>query len=1083
MKKTPKFHDKLSQIHYTYQLSCDFKLLYCLMMISYIDLLYICPFHSTGSVLSLNSNSHNTINLQKVLPIARFNIKISSASFDCSTKILKLNMAQTGLIMIIPNFMTIDKMQVSLQADMTSISQTLQIDIRGIWKVGNLNILVTLAYSRSTGITTVTATPDSKTTIQSFMRSVLGLSLPINPSVTFSIKFEGHITPNGLTTLTLANANGNNKYYGIYQKEGKTPAAKGFATEIRRIKLSTAIKKVINVDISGVPFFGTFSVNNLDLTFATKRITSLNLGSLSKSQLLQKLGYTIKKGLTAFIGVPFHKDPLTLTYNNKVLVMTTPKKDLRLDKILSSIVPGSTKLSLPSQLSQIFKVNIETITVRPRQMTINLAYPGALKFADGILSFSQAKVALVIAKTTPKVTTTVSGIINLGGIKFNTRLAPNKQGKYVLTASTNMLNMNALINSLHAAVLPDTISGFMKGIPFLNFKLKNPTMSYTIGVKPLQIKLGGKPIIAGFSTTNTESLIVKTATGTKTILGFELGQLNFADLLMKVTKFNFGGIFPLLKQSITATVTISPISSNKLHFGVGKLASLPVSSGVSITATMHFPKHCDPKDSFCKFAGRLMGSIPLTLKASFASSSEFLIAAYINKLKLSDKITLQSAGLEIVAGKIPRIGLKGSVQLNKPPLLFTASISASTKGLTLKLSVSNCWKKAFEVEWLTLCDFTGSVDFAPPTGIVGFAFGAKIHLGYPNSGHQIQAAGYMGVNIIYPIANYYYVKFTRVTMGSLLKAFNIRFTLPKPLADSGFPEGFLSSFSALGQNLPDAHLSIPPGYRLKGTLDILGFRASADITIDLPKLIDVNVALPAIRVGNLLAMYASASDARKGPYLKAKVQLLPNQYVNIEAKGYLKVLGIALQSSLKITNSHYMYSISGKILHLFEASMDITAPYGNIHHAVFRVKGEFKLDLFKGIINLSKQLFTNKGNIANAAIGKAKQVYQHALNAYNSARRVLDKAKSLLSRLRIRQAMIQEFENCSSSNTCKKAVVQGKHLHSYNKPLITTLYNNMIRNTLVCCCHNIKITKYSYIPCRMVPKNCSKSLKSCHKNS
>ena len=120
-------------------------------------------------------------------------------------------------------------------------------------------------------------------------------------------------------------------------------------------------------------------------------------------------------------------------------------------------------------------------------------------------------------------------------------------------------------------------------------------------------------------------------------------------------------------------------------------------------------------------------------------------------------------------------------------------------------------------------------------------------------------------------------------MGSLLKAFNIRWRLPRPLAQSGFSHGCLNSFSALGKELPEVGLSTPAEYRLKGTLNILGLQGSADIAIGIPRLIDINVTLPPIRIRMVLAMYASSIDQRRDPLLKAKLQLLPQFHIHIDA--------------------------------------------------------------------------------------------------------------------------------------------------------------------------------------------------------
>ena len=56
-------------------------------------------------------------------------------------------------------------------------------------------------------------------------------------------------------------------------------------------------------------------------------------------------------------------------------------------------------------------------------------------------------------------------------------------------------------------------------------------------------------------------------------------------------------------------------------------------------------------------------------------------------------------------------------------------------------------------------------------------------------------------------------------------------SLPQPVADSGFPDGFLSSFSYIGVDLSDVSLSIPEGYRMSGTFNILGLEASAELNV------------------------------------------------------------------------------------------------------------------------------------------------------------------------------------------------------------------------------------------------------------
>ena len=106
-----------------------------------------------------------------------------------------------------------------------------------------------------------------------------------------------------------------------------------------------------------------------------------------------------------------------------------------------------------------------------------------------------------------------------------------------------------------------------------------------------------------------------------------------------------------------------------------------------------------------------------------------------------------------------------------------------------------------------------------------------MEIGKKSCGKVLTAEGYIGINVIDRNQNYFYADVGPVTFQKFFDAFCISVSLPKPLADSGFPNGFKTSFSLLGKELPHSKISIPVGYRFKGTINILGLEASADINI------------------------------------------------------------------------------------------------------------------------------------------------------------------------------------------------------------------------------------------------------------
>ena len=968
--------------------------------------------------MTLRVKKGESIGLQKIIPLRGLQLQLDYVTFDGSSKTLTIKTKPSRSQIIIPNLMTISGVTINLTVKLTNPLKTLSLEVKGKWRFGNLNIMIRLSYNRGQGDTKIHAFLDKKVSLKNFVKSLTGLSIPGNPRNNIGMKFYGYITAKNVVTLVLTINNGKNKFFAIYQKRGKNaPSVKAIAVDISQVSLSTIIRNVLKLDISSVPFFGSLRVKEIGLTYSTGKM-ALDKNTFGTSRLLQRNRGLINKGLTAYFKLPFHKEPIKIIYVNKVLLLTTT--NLSLKKILYSIAGKRAKhLSLPPGLNSILKLNINQISIAKGRVGISVSYPRRIILFNKILVLSNVQILVTLSNQPPKLSVEIRATMNLAGSTFKTMLAKRRK-KYVLTATGDRLNLNKLFQKLHAAILPKVLNVFLKKLPFLKCTIIKPKISYTFGSKPMQMHIGGTPVVHGFKTTYMDSLIVEVGKKTKVVLGFELGVMNFADLLTKVTGFNFRSFF-ILRQDITTSVMISPVSSTTLHFTGGKLASLSITEGVSVFASMKFPNKCG-SDKFCKFGGILLGkNVLLSVKASITSSTYCSAFASVANLRLGKKIILFRAGLKIVGGSSPEIGLVGQIALRKPPLTFSGKISVGSKGLSLQLSVQKCWKNAFGRKWLDICNFLGAIDFVPPTLITGFAFGAEINLGYRSSGHQIKAKGYVGVNTINPSENYYYVKFNKITMGSLLKAFKLTFTIPRALSESGFPKGFLSSFSLSGKELPEFHLSIPSGYRIKGTLNILGLQGMADITMSLPKGIYIQVALPPIKIGSLLRMYASSTDTSRGPFLNAIIKLLPTRYVKIEAKGYLMVLGISRETKLKITNTQYEFRIQGKMLNLYRASLDITAKYGSIRGAQFQVRGEFKSDLFNGIQNIVKRLANNLANFAKRQLEKAKKL----VNKFGAKiRKLISKSNYVLNMMKKLQSMKVSYNDESqAANTPGKITI------------------------------------------------------------
>ena len=488
-----------------------------------------------------------------------------------------------------------------------------------------------------------------------------------------------------------------------------------------------------------------------------------------------------------------------------------------------------------------------------------------------------------------------------------------------------------------------------------------------------------------------------------------------------------------MNQKLDISLLISPVSLPGVQLYGSMLQSMSIVKGVSISAALRWPKNC-AQDKFCAVAQRVLGkNAQFSLQTTIASASSFTLSAGVSDVRLGAGVVLQRAALQVMIGRETSYGIEGSIHLNKIGITLSAGIRVGTRGVVLQGNMQGCWKRAFGVKWLSICNLHLLIAIQPTVTLVGaLEIGGEVRIGNPSClRHPLIAKGYVGVDQLSPNNNFYYVELkNKVTMGTLLKAFCIKFRLPRPLADSGFPKGFLSSFSPIGKELPKVGISIPAGYRLKGTINILGLQAHADVTIGLSKGVSMDVALPPLRIARgLLQMYATSRDRSRGPLLKIVVAAYPRPKRDIHASGFVSVLGIQAEAMLRITNTQYEYRVAGKFLHLFQASLHITAKYGDIRRAGFRVRGHLKNDFFATIHRKIQRGIRKFSEAGTKAIDKAKEkinskkvTFDRAIKKLKSAEKRVNKAKGAFDRAKKKlRSWEKEVRKLCKTKRCGKS--------------------------------------------------------------
>ena len=943
---------------------------------------------------------------------ASVNFPLKYITYDCNKMELNIETAPLQKLSLVPGIIEVENVIFSMKASLNPDNHGLiQCSVTATWNLAGLAIQVEITYNFLFHVMKVHGALKSDVTVSldSVIKTLTGASLTIPLSFTLH-----HVTVDasidtfdgGDSTIALSGTIDNNRVHAIFQKsvssgeKGKYSVA--FAADLASFKLSTLLHKITGANIRNIPFFGSLIIPKLAFITSTDYIdTDLVPEIYYKDSLLKQSGGEIYKGFWSYSILKFKNGqevPMILSYtDNTLTVEVADGGKLTLSTLISSI-PGITSVSLPPGVPNLMNALIQKFELNTKTgvMMVEIDLPNKLYYFNNKLTVSNAMVTVIARLKHPrKLLIDVTGDIEIGDTKKggkNYNIAITRQGgKYVFKAVFKKLSFKQLSNKFSA----DSIPYFMKNIlkRFLDFEIHNAMISFPLSTKPLQIHLSGTPVISGYKQTMTNLLIVRIGSKTYIIQGYEFEDTNLLDITRTVTgksNLNIG----ILNQNLDIAVVISPINYHGVQFDEKLLQSVPIVQGVSLnTRMMGWPSTCS-SDALCKVCSGLTGpDMKFKLRGTFQKSSS-TIAATLKDINLGGGTILKALRLFVQTSSrtVTKVGLRASLVLQKQGITLHAEIGASHKGVALSATMAGCWYNAFNAKWLSICNLRLAVgiSYSPPF-ISAYEFGGRFHIGNRQCvRNPIIVDGYFGIDRLDPRRNYYYVNVkSRITLQSLLRVFCINKRLPKPVGDSGFPRGFVSSYSAAGVSLPKVKIHIPAGYIFKGAFSIFGLTAYADIAI-MPTGARMKIALSVINVANGLLKMGATPAFRKGPFLNGETS---HHRTHFEASGYISVLGISVYGRLKITDTYYHYHIEGKMLGIFHARLHVYASYGSISSARFNVHGYYKNDLFNKIYNSINGFLTQAANKARARIAAAQnhvrskeRHFHHAANRIRHAR-------------------------------------------------------------------------------------------------
>ena len=788
-----------------------------------------------------------------------------------------------------------------------------------------------------------------------------------------------------------------------------------FAINIPSFSLAGLVSRLTDgaVDISDIPVIGSLTIPETGLVVSSGDV----IPNMLPYVLNGILAYTmpITKGVSLVAAIPFVSGQPPVLFILKIgsggvrFTIRDTGRSLTVGNLINALVPdfNISDVPLPPGISDILNIQMTRfeLTSKPKSLAVEFRANSDINIIPGFVSVVDPSLYVNITISKPrKIRFKAGGFLQFGSIDFDVTIEQAAKGTgFIITAQGPIIDIGAIIGKFNADFLPAELSALLKKASMIDFKILEPRLRVPVGTgaSGFVVQLSGRPQIAGWAGVRLSCAIAKTDTGTAMAGGFEFANIGFAGVIQKLTGIDVS-FLKLLDRSLKVAVVISSktMPGVKLHGDV--LNKIAIRRGLSLIALFSFPTDCEG-DSFCKFCKQTLGpDASLQLSVTISSIAQFVIAASINNIQLGGGIELSRCALEFGIGTETYIGISATLALSNPPLKFTGELRAGADGVTITMLMQGIWKRAFWIDYLAFGNGIISATLKPSLPfLTGLELGGEVWLGRIDSGNEIKIRVYVGIDVLNPSDIYFYGSVNQLTMAAIMRAFDFNVPLPPVLANSGFPEGLLVSYSSTARELRPSGITIPQGIVINGTLDILGFRLKVYIDVGLPRGIKLNIRMTPLNIaGGLIKLYKSRSDSSNGPMLVADVKLLPLPSINVAASGYVSFLYgmIEREVYLRITNSQFLFYIRGRFF-LFDSILKIYAPYGSLEKASFQIFGRLLGQWFRQIQQRVVSIIKSGADAATQQISRAQAKVSSAQSKLNSAIWKLGRARYQVSRL------------------------------------------------------------------------------------
>ena len=818
------------------------------------------------------------------------------------------------------------------------------------------------------------------------------------------------------------------KYAGNSYTEARTVYTAAFvsSTEFSPALLAKQITGGA-VDLTRVRFIKDIKVAELGVVVSSDDLAPNLLPSVLDGILQHTVPVT--KGV-AFVGAIrfLSKEPpvlcvLKVSNNGVKFSLRDPGRTLTVGNLIRLIFPkfDEKDLALPTGLTDVLSMKLSRFEFTgkgPQKLLADFRGPSEIRIIENYLSVIDPSLTLAVTlANSPKTEIEVGGYLRFGSSSFTVEIKPDPRGKgFQVTATGSSINLGQIIKKFAGlSVVPRILSEPLKKASLDDFKILNPKLQLEVDASAknvgFEIELSGQPQISNWKGVQLSSVIVMTTGGElKFAQGFEFEETNLAELIEKLTGKSVQRLKPLDQRLKVAVIVASDdLKGVKLEGKV--LRTMDVRCCLQLVASFSFPTRCSSgDDDFCTFCRKHIGKGDFQISASITSLTQFVVSASLKaNIKLADGVWLVEGRIEFGVGKDTFVGLGARLKISDPQLTFDGRLRAEFKppGIQMSMEMIGVWEKAFGFKYLSFCDgyFEATVSPVPPY-LLQFQISGKLNLGTAGSKGEIKAEGAMGYDVTDPSNTYFYGKVNKLTIGSLLKAFEYDASVPRLLRESGLPKGLEVSYSPRDRSSKFG--KIPQGLVLKGVIDLLGYEVSLDIDVGWPRGIKFNIRMtPLSLAGGLITLYESEDCVTNGPFFLADVRLQSGwfwrkrPYINLSGSGYVNLLDGLIQQEVRIfvSSSQFLFYVRGKLFDLIEASLKIYASYGSLKSAFFQASGRLLATSLAHLDEAVEKIIQDAATYAETKISEAENVFKFASNTLEAAKKEMDKARDSLKGL------------------------------------------------------------------------------------